>query len=87
MILISLLTTQILLLVRWAFLLVYREIVVGKANREADCKYAEKVTKVDKSEMARDMASFCERVRRARAGKEGKERENNEPNSAKADNS
>ena len=56
-ILISLLTTQILLLVRWAHLLVYREVVVRKANREADRKYSEKVTRVDEDEMMQDMLS------------------------------
>lgn len=86
-ILISLLTTQILLLVRWAYLLVYREIVVGRANREADYKYAQKVTKIDKKEMAEDMVSFYELVRRGRAIKEAKRQENNKPNRSKADNS
>ena len=83
-ILISLLITQILLLVRWAYLLVYREIVVGKASREFDYKYAEKVTKVDEREMAKDAISFYESVR---ASKEEKKQKNNKPNEAKADNS
>jgi hypothetical protein len=83
-ILILLLTTQLLLLVRWAYLLVYREIVVGRANREADYKYAEKVARVDKGEMAQDMVSFYKRVI---ASKKEKEQENNKPNGAKADNS
>jgi hypothetical protein len=83
-ILISLLTTQIFLLVRWTYLLVYREIVVGRANREADYKYAEKITKLDKSEMAQSMLSYYQR---ARAGREKKRQENNKPNGTKAGNS
>ena len=83
-ILILLLTTQILLLVRWAYLLVYREIVVGRANREADYKYAEKVTRVNKDEMMRDTLSYYERLR---ASKEEKKQENNKPNRGQAGNS
>lgn len=83
-ILISLLITQILLLVRWAYLLVYREIVVGKASREFDYKYSERVTEVDKREMMQGMLSFYESVR---ASKEEKKQKNNKPNEAKADNS
>ena len=83
-ILISLLTTQILLLVRWAYLLVYRETIVRRANREADLKYSEKVTRVDTHEMAQDMLSFYER---ARASTGDKKQENNKPNGTKAGNS
>jgi len=83
-ILISLLTTQILLLVRWAHLLVYREVVVRRANREADYKYSEKVTRVDTDEMMQDMLSFYERVR---ASTEEKKQKNNKSNGTKAGNS
>lgn len=83
-ILISLLTTQILLLVRWTHLLVYREVVVRRANREADRKYSEKVTRVDTDEMMQDMLSFYERVR---ASKEEKKQENNKPNGTNTGNS
>lgn len=83
-ILISLLTTQILLLVRWAYLLVYREAVVRKANREADHKYSEKVTRVDEHEMVLAMLSFYARVR---ASTEEKKQENNKPNGTKSGNS
>jgi hypothetical protein len=82
-ILIALLTTQILLLVRWAHLLVYREVVVRRANRESDRKYSEKVTRIDRDEMMRDNLSFYEGVI---ASKEEKKQENNKPNGAKADN-
>jgi len=81
-ILISLLTTQILLLVRWAHLLVYREVVVRRANREADRKYSEKVTRVDEREIIQDMLAYYER-----ASTGGKKQENNKPNGTKAGNS
>jgi len=81
-ILISLLTTQIFLLVRWANLLVYRETVVRRANREADRRYSEKVTRVDEREMLQDMLAYYER-----ANTGGKKQENNKPNGTKAGNS
>jgi hypothetical protein len=83
-ILISLLTTQILLLVRWAYLLVYREVVVRRANRESDRKYSEKVTRVDTDEMMQDALSMYERVR---GGTEEKKQDNNKPNGTEAGNS
>jgi len=83
-ILISLLTTQILLLVLWAHLLVYREVVVRRANRESDRKYSEKVTRVDRDEVMRDTLSFYDSVI---ASREEKKQENNKPNGAKAGNS
>jgi len=83
-ILISLLTIQILLLVRWAYLLVYREAVVRRANREADRKYSEKVTRVSEREMVQDMLSFYER---AGASAEEKKQENSKPNGTKSGNS
>jgi hypothetical protein len=83
-ILISLLTAQMLLLVRWAYLLIYGEVVVRRANREADRKYSEKVTRVDEREMVQDTISFYESII-ASTGE--KKQENNKPNGTKAGNS
>ena len=83
-ILILLLTTQILLLVRWAHLLVYREVVVRRANRESDRKYSEKVARVSEDEKMHVMLSFYERAT-ANTGK--KKQENNKANGTKAGNS
>ena len=78
-VLMSLLTTQILLLMRWAVILVYRETVVRRANREADRKYSEKVTRVDEHEMIQDMLEYYER-----ASEGMKRQENNKPNGTKS---
>lgn len=71
--LILLLATQVFLLVRWACQLVCREMIIRAANREADRKYSERLTKLDEKEMLQDTVSLYTEYSKATTGAKGQE--------------